>query len=501
MQAAYPFAYAFFRRVCRHTILATSWVTADRYGHLTRQAALGARTVVRVSRAPIGGNAASSPTILRMSPVSRGRKSKSKKRRTTSGPHGVARARTEGMRTGGARSAFTVGQSLLGPRQRPAWFDSSVKAVLDRADVVMAARGPRELEQATAELVGAELHRIVGEKRAGLWFSWWFEELAQAATARIREAAASRDGAWEAPWRLLHGLTSIGSPALASLAQTALGRAKQELRGEVAAQQPQWLRQLARITATGEVWEMRDAYGARIALIAGFSYPDGVDRSVFLFDVDACGLIEVVHAGVFDAVQQAATAWQPLVGETAQDTQPQRVETAERLLCLAYCDSGEDRLRGHESRVVMDNWFRTRRRIHDLAEALRKRGMPLPEARSLYRDLDPDPMAAAFTGWHVRRHGTTPAPEAADALALEWLEGTLPDTWHAASPHRVEFPLALISDWIPDNPTTVAAKALLPEWVRWHGEQAGLSEHLVARSVAVATRGTRAASDCAGLRV
>lgn len=393
-------------------------------------------------------------------------------------------------------------QSLVGPPRRPPWFDSSIKTVLDGAGVVMAAQGPRELEQATAELLGAELHRVLREEREGMWFSWWFEELTEAATARIREEVGSRDGAWEPPWRLLHGLTSIGSPALQSMAQTALGRAKREVRGEAAArQQPDWLRQLARITATGEVWEMRDAYGARIALIAGFSYPGGVDRSVFLFDIDACGFVEIVHAGVFDDLQQAATAWRTLVGDMAESARPERVESAERLLCLVHCDTGEEILRGSESRTVLDNWFRARRRIHDLAEALRRQGTSLPRAGSLYHDLDTDPMAAAFSSWCERRHGTEPDPEAVDELALEWMEGTLPDTWHAASPHRVEFQLALINDWVPEHPITIAVKALLPEWVRWHGEQAGLPEHLVDRGVAVAAGGARAASDCAGLRV
>ena len=435
-----------------------------------------------------------------MSPVSRGRKSKkSKKSRTSSALSGAAPRGTYGMPTGPPQSAFTVMQSLLGPRQRPAWFDPSIKTVLDGAGVVMAARGPRELEQATAELLGSELHRILREEREGTWFSWWFEELTEAATARIREEVGSQDGAWGPPWRLLHGLTSIGSPALQSIAQTALGHAKKTLRGGAAVrQQPDWLRRLARTTATGEVWEMRDAYGARIALIAGFSYPGGMDRSVFLFDIDACGFVEIVHAGVFDDVGHAATAWRALVGDTAEGAQPERVESAERLLCLVHCDSGEEVLRGGESRTVLDNWFRARRRIHDLAEALRKQRMPLPQARSLYHDLDPDPMAAAFSSWYKRRYGTEPDPEAVDALAEEWMEGTLPDTWHAASPHRVEFQLALINDWVPDNPVTVAAKALLPEWVRWHGEQAGLPEHLVNRAVAVAAGGVRAASECAG---
>lgn len=432
--------------------------------------------------------------------MSRGRKSK--KGKTSSGQRGVGRRRDEGMQTAQPRSALAVLQSRLGPRQRPAWFDAASKAVLDRAGVLMAARGPRELEQATAELLGVQLHRVVNEEREGMWFSWWFEELTEAVTDRIRETAGSRDGGWEPLWRLLHGLTSIGSPALQSMAQRALARAKKELRGDAALRrQPDWLRQLGRITATGEVWQMRDVYGARIALIAEFSYPGGVDRSVFLFDIDACGFIETVHAGVFDDVPQAATAWRAMVGEAAQSASPERVETAERLLCLVHCDSGEDILRGSESRTVLDNWFRTRRRIHDLADALQKRGMPLPRAQSLYHDLDTDSMAEAFTGWYERRHGSEPHLEAVGALAEEWMEGTLPNTWHAVSPHRVEFQLTLINDWIPDKPITVAAKELLPEWVRWHGEQAGLPEHLVERGVAVAAGGAREASDCAGLRV
>jgi hypothetical protein len=119
----------------------------------------------------------------------------------------------------------------------------------------------------------------------------------------------------------------------------------------------------------------------------------------------------------------------------------------------------------------------------------------------LYHDLDTDPMAVALTSWHVQRHGSQPDPEAVGALAQEWREGTLPDTWHAVSPHRVEFQLALINDWIPDDPITVAVKALLPEWVRWHGEQTSLSERLVDRGVAVATGDVRAAPDCAGHQV
>jgi hypothetical protein len=137
---------------------------------------------------------------------------------------------------------------------------------------------------------------------------------------------------------------------------------------------------------------------------------------------------------------------------------------------------------------VTDNWFRARRRIHDLAHALRQRGMALPEARNLFRDVDVAPAAEAFTAWYRAAHRTDPDPdpEAVDAVAAEWLEGALPGTEHAAAPHRARYLRTLIDDWIPDHPVTVAAKTLLPPWVRWNGEEAGLPEHFLNRAVAAA---------------
>lgn len=79
-----------------------------------------------------------------------------------------------------------------------AWFDDSITDVLNRSDAVLAARGPRELEEATAGLLGAELHRAINEEARGLRFDSWFEHLVEAAVARIR-AEAGRDGAWQAP--------------------------------------------------------------------------------------------------------------------------------------------------------------------------------------------------------------------------------------------------------------------------------------------------------------
>ncbi len=367
----------------------------------------------------------------------------------------------------------------------------SITGLLDRADVVLATRGPRELEEATAGLLGSELHRAMHEEH-GLWLDWWFEQLIERAVARIR-IEASRSGAWRAPWWLLHGLTSVGPPPLAASAQTALGRARKHLARDAYQSQPAWLRLLPRISATGEVWQMLDVYGARFAVIAGFSYPDGVDPSVFLFDIDACGLVNLVLAGVFDDEEEAAASWRATVGEAADHSLLTPVAAADQLSCLVQCQTGGDIIQGTESRVVADNWFRARRRTHDLAQALHRRGLELPEARNLFDDVDIESMARTFTTWYRTAHGTEPPPEGVEAVAAEWLEGALPGTRHAASPHRAGYLLTLISDWDPDHPATLAAKALLPEWVRWNGEQAGLPEHFISRAVAAA-EGSRLAA-------
>ncbi len=44
-----------------------------------------------------------------------------------------------------------------------------------------------------------------------------------------------------------------------------------------------------------------------------------------------------------------------------------------------------------------------------------------------------------------------------------------------------------MNDWIPDDPVTIAAKALLPDWIRWNGEQDHLPTHLLDPAVATAT--------------
>ena len=79
---------------------------------------------------------------------------------------------------------------LAGPRERPAWFGPSIGRMLRQQDAVIAATGPRELEQAVTELTGAEVYWALNEAKRGLWFEWWFGELVQAAADRVKAEAA-----------------------------------------------------------------------------------------------------------------------------------------------------------------------------------------------------------------------------------------------------------------------------------------------------------------------
>jgi hypothetical protein len=76
-----------------------------------------------------------------------------------------------------------------------------------------------------------------------------------------------------------------------------------------------------------------------------------------------------------------------------------------------------------------------------------------------------------------------------EALAWQWLEGMLPGTVHSVSPHRSEYFRELIDDW-SDDPVTDAVRALLPAWVRWNGEQAGVPASLLERAVGAASTRT-----------
>lgn len=458
-------------------------------------------------------------TLLSMSPVSRGRKSKKQKRvqksRQRSARAAIQREDTQfadllaagsqpGQPSSGFRALAALVDQLAGPRERPAWFGPSIGRMLRPQDAVMAATGPRELEQAAAELAGAEVYWALNEARSGLWFEWWFEELVRAAADRVKVGAAGEGGGWQVPWRLLHGLAAIGSPALRTAVMQAVKDAGRALTRQQSAVAPDWLGLCPDGSVTGGIWAMRDDYRTRFAVLAECGYPGGVDPHVFLLDIDACVAVTPADAAVFDSVDQAAAAWREGKGDTARTACPEPVTDYSQLGFLVRCDASPNGpFRGNESRGHADNLFRANRRIHDIAGAMAGRGHRWPDESGSRRDHvgTAEVMATAFGDWFARRHGREPSGEAVRWLAGDWVTGTLPGYENAVSPHRVRAILAYMDDdWRPEEPATIAAYELLPEWVRWNGEEAGVPGPLIERSAAVAERRQSDISDCPSFR-
>src|SRR4029453_8428675 len=98
------------------------------------------------------------------------------------------------------------------------WWQPSHDRLIAASGRLLAAPGPRALEQATAELIGAELYDAVHGERAGLRFDMWAMELVDRAVQRIAETARQGGAAWRGPWWLLHGLSSPGSYGLGGFA-------------------------------------------------------------------------------------------------------------------------------------------------------------------------------------------------------------------------------------------------------------------------------------------
>jgi len=269
-----------------------------------------------------------------MSPVSRGRKSKKQKKaqksRQRSARVAVQREDTQfadllaagsqpGQPSSGFRALAALVDQLAGPRERPAWFGPSIGRVLRQEDAVIAATGPRELEQAVTELTGAEMYWALNEAKMGLWFEWWFEELVRAAADRVKAEAAGEGASWQAPWRLLHGLAAIGSPALRSAAMQAVKDAGRALTRQQSAAAPDWLGLCPEGSVTGGIWAMRDDYRTRFAVLAECGYPGGVDPHVFLLDIDACVTVTPADAAVFDSLDQAVASGRPVFVDFTAD--------------------------------------------------------------------------------------------------------------------------------------------------------------------------------------
>ena len=143
---------------------------------------------------------------------------------------------------------------------RPDRFGPSHRRVLTASAALPRADGPRALEQATAELIGAELRN---PEVQGLRFDLWAHDLIESARSRVLSDVAWNNGTSQGPWWLLHGLASIGSYGLGGYAAQQAAEAAKSLPRAVLAQQPDWLASMPDIEATGDVHVLRDVYGTR----------------------------------------------------------------------------------------------------------------------------------------------------------------------------------------------------------------------------------------------
>ena len=288
---------------------------------------------------------------------------------------------------------------------------------------------------------------------------------------------AWNNGTWQGPWWLMHGLASIGSYGLGGYAAQQAAEAAKSLPRAVLAQQPDWLALMPDIEATGDVHVLRDRYGTRFGVIAGFAYPGGVDPSVCLLGFDASEYLSLAAAGVFDDAESAVAAWREQVGDSTPGAEP---VTPEVLAWLSHAEHSEGLIDEREQGALLDDYFRGPRRIQDITRKLGGRHAELPQG-------DPVAVQEAFTAWYSTRHGDVPDQDAVEALAEEWLGVVLPGTEHAVSPRRSAAFRDQITSWW-DNEDAAGALSLLPEWIRWNGEQAGLLPDLISDAVAIAER-------------
>lgn len=403
--------------------------------------------------------------LLRVSPVSRGRKPKKsqKKRKPHAAvPRDVARTPSKMM---------PAGLADLATRDPTDWWEASHDHVIGHSAALRDEPGSLELEQATAELIGGELHAALGREKMGFNMGGWATQLVDRAAGRVR-----RDHDLDALW-LIHGVAAIGSYGLGDYAAERAAKVAASLPSA----QPDWLGAVPAVT--GGIQVIRDSYGTRLGIIAGFSYPGRAEPVTWLLDIDGGGFITIAGAGTFGSPDEAAEAWRAVVGQSADSAVPSAVD-ADALMFLAACVQSDQFVGGRESRSRMDNWYRAYRRLDDIVKALSERGMELPWERTRTprtQPVNPAPMVGEFTAWYTGRRGQAPDAEIVEEVAGEWLDCVVPGTERLISPTRTTLFRALIGDW--REPYATPGVDLLTEWVRWLGEESGLPEALIEQAL------------------
>jgi len=356
--------------------------------------------------------------------------------------------------------------------------------------------------------VGGEFYEWLNSQQTGFHPPQWLRTLAEETGAALRASVADGTGDWRQLWALLCGLALMVPPGDTQSETAKLAHAQfPDIKDPYVTARAE-AGQAAKLLAdrgldsglgraadgsrpAGDPMVACDAYGSRFLLVAPFGYDGEAPDHWYAWDIDSCWILDVVGAGVFGSAQDALAEWQRAVGPAAAGTalSPSPPETTTRL--LASClETGpmSDLLQGSEPRELIREYYRLRRRAHDLVGSAAATAVS-EAAASSGGDDDTGPVREAFLSWYALRHDDVPQ-DVADAVSTilhEWGPRALPGerSLYACSPHRIEMTARLIRDgYFPDHANAILR--LLPEWTQWCIEQSRLTGDFAARSRAAA---------------
>lgn len=369
-----------------------------------------------------------------------------------------------GARDGGGAPAALL-DVLAGRTEAVPWWAPSHAAVLGRAGE-LAADSALELEDATAEIVGAEYWARFRSERFGFHPDRWLAALTELVCDELETAPEAGEG--RPGLRLfVRGLAEM-TPQVGSETEKALRRMLATVPGGS---------EVVRAEPSGGPLVVRDGYGSRFALLAPFAF-GASDPHWYCWDIDACAQDRVVGAGVFASPDAAIAEWRGVVGPGAEGAEPAPCSADEaRQLLRNLVEPGPlgTLMMGSESRAFIVEQFRMRQRARALLTGRAADRSRRPDLGRIIED---------FASWLAERGGGQPAREDIGTLAENWSTDDGP-RYYACSPHRIEHAVILVADGYLDE-YAEAALDLLPEWVEWCIERSGLTGDLADRARAAA---------------
>jgi hypothetical protein len=396
--------------------------------------------------------------------------------------------------------------SLAGGAEPASWWGESHQRILASARAQTWPSRLIDLETQACQIVGDEFYERLNSQQVGFHPPQWLRALAEETGAALRAAVADGTGDWQQLWALLCGLAVTVPPGDTQSETAKLAHAQfPDIKDPYVTAQAEAGKAAKLLADHGldfglghaadgsrpadDPMVAYDAYGSRFLLVAPFGYDGEVPDHWYAWDIDSCWILNVVGAGVFGSAQEALAEWQHAVGPAAVGTalSPCAPETTARL--LASClETGplSDLLEGSEPRELIREYYRLRRRAHDLVGSA---AASASAAAASPGDDAPDQDLEAFLSWYSSRHDDVPqdVADAVNTILQEWGPRALPGerSLYACSPHRIEMTARLIRDgYFPDHAN--AALRLLPEWTQWCIRQSGLTGDFAVRSRAAA---------------